>query len=434
LAKRITPALILALSLQLGVLVAPELGGVVDTSDPPGERKTVKIVLSRLLPVSSSALVATIAEAKVGRRGKFTEQPSEENYKSGLAKMKAEDLDGAIDAFLQATYFARNGYYPDAYYWLGVCYMDKREDNKALEALNKCLQQSVEENVDCLIAIAEIHLRNKRWDECEAAVRSIKQYDRKTTQKIQFIYGLMEDKRADSVEAKESTSGFPKGPGWGDKAKEFAQKQSVQAMENERKYHLAKAEGHFLNALGQRPWTWTKAWLYYAESKMKQQKFQEALRELNALLNSNSIGNQLRMPSARMHKDIGFCRLAIGDHQGAIDNWHRALDYNKNDPEPWLQLGMLLESEKHFSSAIKDYKEFLRLLEGSNDPRVSQVRDRVLRIEHMLNPNETAPQRAKPSGYMRYQLDGIMQGENQQQDAQRRQQQQQQQQKGESGF
>lgn len=383
------------------------------------------------MPQGNSISPSSCAEAKVGRKGKYTESPAEDNYKIGLAKMKAEDLDSAIDAFLQATYFARNGYYPDAYYWLGVCYMDKQEDKKAVEALEKCVAQSVEEPTDAFLALAEIHLRNKRFDECETAVRSIKKYDRKTTQKIQYVYGLLEDKKADCVEMPQVNS-F-KGKGY-EKANEFARNASRQQMENQRKYHLASSEGHFRNALGEKPWTWTKAWLLYAEAKMKQQKWQEALRELNALLNSDSIGNQLRMPSSRMHKDIGFCRLAIGDHQGAIDNWHRALDYNKNDPEVWLQLGMLLEAEKHYSSAITDYKEFVRLLDGSNDIRVAQVRDRILRIEHMLNPNETTPKRPKPSGYMRYQLDGLMQGENQRAGEQRRQQQQEQQQQGESNF
>ncbi|MBX3135563.1 tetratricopeptide repeat protein [Candidatus Obscuribacterales bacterium] len=362
-----------------------------------------------------------IASAKQGRKGKYSEKPAEEHFIRGKQQLKAEDLDGAVDSFLQATYFARNGYYPEAYYWLGVSYMDKNEDKKAVEAFEKNVQQSIEEPTDTYLALAEIHLRNKRWDECQAALRNIKKYDEKTTQKIEFVYGLMEDKRADSVEYKEPKVMLGKAY---DKGNQKNREMAKQAMENERKQHLMSSESHFLRALGQKPWNQTRVWLYYCESKMKQQKWQEALRELNALFDSKVLGNQVRMPLARMHKDIGVCRLAIGDHQGAMDNWRTALDYNKNDFEVWLQIGMLLESERHFSSAVSYYKEFLRLRDGTDDNRLGEVRNRLTTIEHMLNPNETTPTHAKPSQYMRTQYDGIEQQENQVKYQRQKQQQQ----------
>lgn len=380
----------------------------------------VQIGSAGLLPEQNSGLVA---EAKMGRKGKYTESPSEQHFAEGKARLKAEDLDGAIDSFLQATYFARNGYYPDAYYWLGVAYMDKKEDKKAVEAFEKNVAQSVEEPTDTFLALAEIHLRNKRWDECTAAVRSIKKYDRKTTQKIQYIYGLMEDKKGESVEYKEPN--YMKGKAY-EKGNEFMKTQSIQQMEGQRRQHFAASEQHFQQALGEKPWSWTHVWVLYCEAKMKQQKWQEALRELNALLKSDGIGNQVRMPLSRVHKDIGFCQLAIGNHQGALDNWRTALDYDKNDAEVWLQIGMLLEAEKHYSSAVSYYKEFARLREGTDDKRLQQVRDRLTKIEHMLNPNETVPTVAKPSPYMRQQYDGIQQ-ENAQKVYRRQRQQQQQQ-------
>jgi tetratricopeptide (TPR) repeat protein len=332
------------------------------------------------------------AYAKLGRKGKYTEVPAETHYKSGLAKMKAEDIDGAIDAFLQATYFARNGYYPEAYYWLGICYMDKHEDKKAVEALEKHLAQAIEEPEEALIALAEIHLRNERYEECDKALRSIRKYDIKTRCKVQYIYGLMSD----------------------------------------RKGEYAQAESHYKTALGDRPWKWAKVWVLYCEAKMKQKKWQESLRELDALLKSE--WPLKGMPMDRIHKDIGVCRLAIGDHQGALDNWHRALDYNRSDAEVWLQLGMLLEAEHHYSSALKNYREFLRLMEGVQDPRVQQVRDRLTKIEHMLRPNETMPTHASPSQYMRNQTGELRENEYALQDQQRRQQMQQMQRSGESGF
>ncbi len=374
------------------------------------------------------------AYAKMGRKGKYTETPSEEHYNSGIAKYKAEDYDGAIDAFLQATYFARNAYYPDAYFWLGLAYMEKNEDNKAVDALQKCASQSVEEPTEAFLALAEIHLRNKRWDECDAAVKSIKKYDKKTTQKIQYIYGLMEDKKADEIVFDPSKFKVHKNLAVYQKKADFERQMSEKEVLNEKRNHWMSAMSHYEQALGEKPWTWTKVWLNYCEDKMKLQRWAEALRELNALLNSNSIGNQLRMPTARLHKDIGVCRLAIGDHQGAIDNWDTALSYNKDDYEVWLQRAMLLETERHLSAAASDYKEFLRLREGTKDERVPQVRDRLTKIEHMLNPNDAGPKRPKPSPYMRQEMSGYNTRENQQQDQQRRQQKMQELRSGDSGF
>lgn len=380
--KRIVPALVVAVVFQTATIsIAPEFNN------------------------------SFVAWAKGGRKGKYSEKPAEEHFIRGKQQLKAEDLDGAIDSFLQATYFARNGYYPEAYYWLGVAYMDKlTEDKKAVEAFEKNVQQSVEEPTDTFLALAEIHLRNKRWDECEAALRNIKKYDEKTTQKIEFVYGLMEDKKADSVEYEEPKVMLGKAY---EKGNQKNREMAKLNMESKRKNHLISSESHFMRALGQKPWTWTKVWLYYCEAKMKQQKWQDALRELTALQNSKVLGNQIRMPLGRLHKDIGFCRLAIGDHQGALDNWRTALDVDKKDAEVWLQIGMLLEAEKHYSSAATYYKEFARLKEGTDDVRLQQVRDRLTKIDQLLNPNETTPTHAKPSQYMRTQYDGIEQQEGQ---------------------
>jgi hypothetical protein len=117
-----------------------------------------------------------------------------------------------------------------------------------------------------------------------------------------------------------------------------------------------------------------------------------------------------------------------------MDHWRFALDYNKDDYEVFLQIAMLLETEHHFSSAVKYYKDFLRLREGSDDKRVSQVRDRLTSIEHMLSPNEAAPARVKPSPYMREEMSEHSNRENQQNDQQRRQQKIIQQRQGDSGF
>lgn len=416
-------------------------------------KKRLIAALTMVLLIQGSGLLFVTGEdfageyaalAKRGRSGKNTEIPSEAHFASGKAKLNAEDLDGAIDAFLQATYFARNGYYPEAYYWLGISYMDRAnamgniggdDDKKAVEALEKAVSQSVDEPTDAFLALAQIHLRNKRWDECENAVKSIRKYDEKTTKKIEHIYGLMEDRKGDEVtpDTTDTWAAFKGMKGY-EKGREMEQKMSKEAADAKRKGHYMNAESHFLRALGQKPWSWTHVWLLYCEEKMKQQKWAEALRELLALKNTRSAANVIRTPLSRMHKDIGFCELALGNHQGAMDDWRRALDYNPKDYEVWLQIGMLLETERHYSSAVKYYKEFLRLREGTKDERINQVRDRLTKIEHMLNPNEAAPARPKPSPYMRNEQGGYDLQENKQIDQQRRQQKIQEQREGDSGF
>lgn len=310
------------------------------------------------------------AWAKFGRKGKHTQSPAEEHFETGKTRMREGDLDGAIDAFLQASYYARNGYYPETFYWLGQCYYGKREDDKAIQALEKAREQGVDPNWDINITLAKIHLRNGRYNECDSELRTIRDFSKKMSQKVQFVYGLMCD----------------------------------------RKKEYGPAEMHFYRALGDKPWKWTEAWLFYAEAKMKNKNWKEALREFRDLLKAYHFLKE--QPDARIHHDIGVCKLAIGDHQGAIDHWHRSLDYDRNNPEVWLQLAMLLESEGHFSSAAKDYKEFLKCMPPeSSDPRVQHVRDRLTKIEHKLSPNDAGPAPAAPSIYMRKQMEGVQKEE-----------------------
>ena len=47
---------------------------------------------------------------------KNTKDPADKNCKLGKELYKKGDYDGAIDALLQSTYFARNGYAPEAFY------------------------------------------------------------------------------------------------------------------------------------------------------------------------------------------------------------------------------------------------------------------------------------------------------------------------------
>ncbi|MBZ0189095.1 MAG: tetratricopeptide repeat protein, partial [Candidatus Obscuribacterales bacterium] len=251
-------------------------------------------------------------------------------------------------------------------YWLGMCYMGKFEDKKAILSLEKAIQQSIVPLPDAFVAMAEINIRNHDFDSARRNISSA-MMNKASFQRCSYLRALMSDA--------------------------------------EGKY--AVAAGQYRSALGEAPWTWTECWVKYAETLMKMKKWQEAIREFYSILHTDTpLKNE---PLDRIYHDIGVCLLAIGDHQGAIDNWFRSLDYNKTNPEVWLQLGMLYEAEKHFSSAVNNYKEFLRLLPPeSQDPRIQQVQDRLTKIEHQLRPNETVPEIAKPSPYMRRQVEGAI--------------------------
>ncbi|MBI1269683.1 tetratricopeptide repeat protein [bacterium] len=362
-------------------------------------RAAGRISISSMLLASSLAFYINLAlpgldapvEAKFGRRGKNTHKPADENYETGLKKMRAEDLDGAIDAFSQAIYFARNGYHPEANYWLGVCYMGKGENKKAEDTLLRAISQSVEPMPQAWLAVAELRIRTgQSYMQVRDALNNASKA-KANYQQVSYLYGLYSYGRGEYM----------------------------------------NAMSHFYRALGDKPWTWTKVWVKYAECKMQLKKWAEANREFNAILNTDTPLKD--EPLERLYADIALCKLNLGDHQGAIDHWMRSLDYNKTNHEVWLQLGMLYESEKHYSSAVKAYKNFLRYC-PTGDPRGQQCKDRITKIEHMLNPNETAPQPAKPSPYMRQQLDQSMQQQYQRQQVEQQRQQQQMRQEGDSGF
>src|ERR1700733_1950046 len=64
-------------------------------------------------------------QANAKGHGKSTAEPSSENFDEGMRRFKAKEYDGAVDSFLQSIYFARNGYCPQGYFWLGKSYFAK---------------------------------------------------------------------------------------------------------------------------------------------------------------------------------------------------------------------------------------------------------------------------------------------------------------------
>lgn len=295
------------------------------------------------------------AIAKLGGKGKSTAEPSQANFEIGRQRYKSGDLDGAIDSFLQAIYFARNSYNPEAYYWLGVCYSDKKVDAKAIDALNKHVEQTIKPTPEAHLLLAHIYLRNNRLGEAESeANTALGQYPGGHGSKAHNVLGL--------IKAKQGS--------W------------------------AAAEYQFLDALGDQPWHYTEAWMNYAENLMKQKDWGKAITQFRNIINSKVLLKGVDYQ--KIYFDIGLCLLAKGDHQGAIDNWHEVLNINPDNPDAHLNLAMLFDTENHISSAIKEYKEFIRLSDDAE--RITSVKDRIAILEQKLSP-ATEPPPVKRSAY-----------------------------------
>jgi len=278
--------------------------------------------------------------------GKATVEPSKDNFEEGKRRYDAEDYPGAIDSFLQSIYFARNGYNPDAYFWLGSAYAKTNQDAKAIEALRKNCEQSLTAVPESHLLLGQIYLRNKRYDEARnEAGNALTQSPLKSGK----AYNLLG--------------------------------QVYEAQGN-----LQTASDHYLHALGnQTPWKYTEAWVNYAEVMMKMRSFEEAFGQFSRLLASGLKD----IPSERVYLDIGTCMLAKGNHQGAMDNWYEAIKYNPDCAQAHLQIAMLLDHEHHFSSAVKEYKEFIRVAPTPEDAQ--KIKVRVQTLEQQLSPAPYIP-------------------------------------------
>lgn len=357
----------------------------------------LQIVPAGVLPLISTPVLTAIAAelvvssclpqpAEAKNSQKNTTDPALKNTKLGKQLFEKEDYDLAIDALLQATYFARNGYAPEAFYYLGKCYMAKGEYLKAYDALKKHLSQNVSGDGWGNVAMIETLTALKRYDEARPYVAfalSGTTYQSPLDRAAHVAAGKLDDAQG----------------------------------------NFSAACDHYRSSLGEAPWTFFEGWIGFCECLMKMKKWTEAYKYLDKMLTTNQTIKGLNYE--RVHLDLGICLLAKGNHQGAIDNWHKCLEYNHDNKEAHLQLAMILESENHISSAIKEYRSFVRL---SDDPknhapdkemRSKQVETRIALLEEKLNA-EAPPGRAQMSPYM------LMQEKKAEQDRIRQQQQEQQ--------
>jgi tetratricopeptide (TPR) repeat protein len=314
------------------------------------------LLLSLSVGVSLTVYVPCHARVKAAN----TEDPMIKNHDIGMECIKKGDWDGAVDAFLQSVYFARNNYAPDSYHYLAVSYMAKKQDLKAIEAAKKAIEQSTGAAFRTHILLAEIYLRNNRLDEAEQECSEAMSADSRTEENLRghYLYGRV-------FEAK--------GSPW-------------------------QAQLQYEYALGDKPWTFTDAWMAYAELMMKQKNWVSAIAQFNDMIKSEKVLKGMDYP--HLYYDLGICLLAKGDHQGAMTDWHKGLSLNMAEADIHLQLAMMFDAERHISSAIKEYKEFTRY--STDQIKVAKAKQRLEMLEQMVAPAE-APYQVKMSPLMRKQ-------------------------------
>lgn len=315
-----------------------------------------------LLATSISFLLLQFpALSKQPGRNANTVDPAVANFEDGLAKYKSKDYDGAIDALLQSVYFARNNYQPDAYFYLGMSYKAKNQDAKAVEAFMKHLDQTVKPSPDARIEVGEIYMRNNRDVNAEREFKLALVDYMGAAPRAHNALGKLYDKKKD----------------------------------------YDTAQWHYLQALGDPPWKYTEAWMNLAENMMAQQNWVGAIKHCQAMLSSDRTLKGVDEP--RVALDLGICKVAKGDHQGAMEAWQLAASLNPAFAAPHLLLARMFENEKHISSAVKEYRTYIGL--ASDDKQLEQVKAHMSMLEQQIRPVEVEVQPAKPSPYMRKQYD-----------------------------
>jgi len=314
----------------------------------------------------ASLLVASffVQTASAKAHNENTSGPSEKNYKLGLKAFQRGEFDAAVDAELQAIYYARNGYQPDAYFVLGEAYESKKDYPKAYEALTKCIGQAMNGANEAHLALSRVCTAMKKYQESTG----------ETTKALQGVnFATM----------------F-----WG--RCKFQQGYNLEEWGNP-----DAASACYVECLGKWPWKYWHPWIHYCECLMKLKKWVEAYTSLESMMTTDQTIKGLDFE--RVYLDMGICALAKGNHQGALDNWHKVLQYNPDNVEAHLQLGLMLDSEQHMASAITEYKAFIRGA-GSEDIRIKQVETRISLLEQMQGKQDPAPPPpVAPSLYMRNQ-------------------------------
>ena len=291
-------------------------------------------------------------------REKNTTGSAQANFDVGVKRFNMGDINGAIDSFLQAIYFSRNNYNPKAYFWLGECYRRKKEYAKGIEAfkqhLNQVMGPSPEGHVELGYLYMETNHDMQARNEFYTALGQYLSHG----QRAHNALGKLEDKNG----------------------------------------NYRQAIAHYRDALGEPPWDYLEAWMSLAECYMKAKDYPAAYQEYQAMLESKKL-KYTKEDEQKMYNGMGMCLMIKGDHEGAMRKWRQCLSINPNNATAHLYLGILFDSENHISSAVDEYKQFVRLAAHDND-KVSSIKDRIEILEHKLKPPEPVYS-IKPTPYMR---------------------------------
>lgn len=320
-------------------------------------RKSLISALSLAIAISSICVVAPDADAR-SRFDKATAEPSEENFKQGMKLIKEKNYEAAIDSFQQAVYFSRNHYNPNALKMLGLCQKAMRQYTKAIQTFQDQLKQTTDHEPDVWIDLAECYIELKDFDNARRCIdKSFQEaVGGKTDERQRYAQGEMYEKMGD--------------------------------------YHQALS--FYDTALDQKP-LYTDAWMGRARMNVLLKNYNEALKDYRGMLEKNPFLKGLDYNE--LYYNMGTCFYKRGDHQGALDHWRMALDYNQDNPDTHLALAKMLDEEQHISSAIKEYQATLRTLpkESATRPKVEK---RLLYLEQLLQPKDSTPV-IRPSPTMR---------------------------------
>jgi tetratricopeptide (TPR) repeat protein len=334
-------------------------------SDRPGLFAFALALVAQILFGSISFCLCPAALAVKKGITENTSGPAMKNYKIGLKCNEKKDYDGAIDAELQAIYYSRNGYFPDAYYQLGLAYQSKEDFPKAYEALSKACSQAMKPFNEAHLALAQVCTSQKKF--MEATGEQAKAYEG-LAYGGSFLWGRIKYQEAWNLEE------------WG---------------------NIEAATMTYAACLGPYPWKYWWPWIRFNECLMKLKKWSEAYQSFEKMLQSPF--DMKDFDEERIYLDMGICALAKGNHEGALQCWHKVLEYNPDNKEAHLQLALMLDSEQHLKSAITEYKAFVRQAGDKDEVRLKQVESRISLLEQMQGKVDSPPPQIAPSMYMRQQ-------------------------------
>jgi FimV-like protein len=310
---------------------------------------------------------APAAIAKDKHFAKASADPSQDKIKEGLLLIREKNFDSAIDSFKQAIYFARNQYNPEAYKYLGLCYRATRQYPKAIESFNQFFSQTTEPNAEVRIDLAESYIEIGDFEKARRQLdTAAAEDDRSFHYRQRYATGELHERMGDAGKARDATGEW------------------------------SEAAQFYQESIDDKP-LYTDGWMGLGRAQTKMGQWNAALRTYRTILDK---GPMLHPDLEQLYYNMGTCLLKRGDHQGALDHYHMALESNPDSFDSHLAIANILDSERHYGSAQKEYEAALRCVK-QDDPRRMPIMRKIDFIEQSLQPKDV-PMQIKPSPAMRF--------------------------------